>query len=64
LPVVVEIAEGAAARSDGDGDAEPASLETSPKCPLRRFFVEQLALRIAASVFELLDFGDRLAVAD
>src|SRR5260370_4438187 len=62
--VVVEIAEGAAARGDGNGDAGAGVVRNVSEVAVAEIFVEQLALRVAGFGLELLDFGIHVAVAD
>src|SRR6266481_711935 len=64
IAVVVEIAEGAAARGDGDGDARAGVIGNVAKVSVAQILVEELALRVAGLGFELLDFGIDVAVAD
>jgi len=64
VAVIVEVAEGAAARGHGRGDAGAGVVGNVIEAAVAEIFVEQLALRIAGFGLELLDFGIDVAVAD
>src|SRR2546425_10566760 len=64
IAVIVEIAEGAAARGDGNGDAGAGLAGDVGEAAVAEIFVEQLLLRVAGFGLELLDLGIDVTVAD
>src|SRR6266566_9546884 len=55
VAVIVEIAEGGAARSNGNGDAGAGLAGNIGEAAVAEIFVEQLLLRVAGFGFELRD---------
>src|SRR5437660_3531025 len=64
VAVIVEVAESAAARSDGHGDSGAGIVGNIVEAAVAQILVEQLALRVTCFGLELLDFGIDVAVAD
>src|SRR6266851_5470037 len=64
IAVVVEVAEGAAARGDGRRDAGTGVVGNVVEAAVAEIFVKQLALRVAGFGLELLDLGIDVAVAE
>src|SRR5229473_3114309 len=64
VAVIVEVAEGAAARGDRRGDARPGVVGNIIEAPVAQILVKQLALRVAGFGLELLDFRIDVAVAN
>src|SRR6267378_811085 len=64
VAVIVEIAEGAAARGDGSGDARAGVVGNIAETAVAEILVKQFALRVARLGLELLDFRVDVAIAD